>query len=484
MSLHGLGDPVIYRTCFMPQHLVWFRSDLRTLDNPALFAASQQGQVTGLFLLTPEQWRVHGISDYKIAFMLRSIDVASQHLAKLGIETQIVLGSDFGDAPSQVLAAAKSINATKVFWNDEVAIDEQRRDTRVTSALADAGIAVERHQGFTSLPPGSVRKPDGSPYSVFTPFKKRWFAHCIDRGIHCLPRPEPQGSPVAGALTPAVVDGVSKSFGEDRWPSGEANALTTLQEFAAEKIRDYESERDLPNLQGTSQLSPHLAAGTISANQCLEAAYQHNDHRLFGGNPGADTWISELVWREFYNHILAEHPRLATGHAFKKETDALPWNLSKEQLQRWQQGETGFPFVDAGMRQLNATGWMHNRLRMVTAQFLAKHLFLDWRLGESYFMARLVDGDFAANNGGWQWSASTGTDAVPYFRIFNPIRQAERFDPNGDFVRRMIPELAGADKKQVLEPWKYGGVDGYPAPMIDLSTARDQTLAVWKLARS
>jgi deoxyribodipyrimidine photo-lyase len=329
-----------------------------------------------------------------------------------------------------------------------------------------------------------VRKPDGSPYSVFTPFKKRWFAHCIDRGIHCLPRPEPQGSPVAGALTPAVVDDVSKSFGEDRWPSGEANALTTLQEFAAEKIRDYESERDLPNLQGTSQLSPHLAAGTISANQCLEAAYQHNDHRLFGGNPGADTWISELVWREFYNHILAEHPRLAMGHAFKKETDALPWNLSKEQLQRWQQGETGFPFVDAGMRQLNATGWMHNRLRMVTAQFLAKHLFLDWRLGESYFMARLVDGDFAANNGGWQWSASTGTDAVPYFRIFNPIRQAERFDPNGDFVRRMIPELAGADKKQVLEPWKYGGVDGYPAPMIDLSTARDQTLAVWKLARS
>jgi deoxyribodipyrimidine photo-lyase len=329
-----------------------------------------------------------------------------------------------------------------------------------------------------------VRKPDGSPYSVFTPFKKRWFAHCIDRGIHCLPRPEPQGSPVAGALTPDVVDGVSKSFGEDRWPSGEANALTTLQEFAAEKIRDYESERDLPNLHGTSQLSPHLAAGTISANQCLEAAYQHNDHRLFGGNPGADTWISELVWREFYNHILAEHPRLAMGHAFKKETDAPPWNLSQEQLQRWQQGETGFPFVDAGMRQLNATGWMHNRLRMVTAQFLAKHLFLDWRLGESYFMARLVDGDFAANNGGWQWSASTGTDAVPYFRIFNPIRQAERFDPNGDFVRRMIPELAGADKKQVLEPWKYGGVDGYPAPMIDLSTARDQTLAVWKLARS
>lgn len=468
----------------MHQHLVWFRTDLRTLDNPALFAACQQGSVTGLFLLTPEQWQAHGISPYKIAFMLRSIDVACQRLADLGVETIVVSGNDFANAPSQVLAAAQSVNASKVFWNNEIAIDEQRRDTCVAAALADAGIAVERHHGFTSLPPGSVLKPDGSSYSVFTPFKKRWFAHCIDRGIHCLPQPQPQGPQVIGASAPQTVAGIPKSFGEDQWPSGETNALKMLREFAEHKILNYDTERDVPDLHGTSQLSPHLAVGTVSANQCLEAAYRCNDHRLFGGNPGADTWISELVWREFYNHILAEHPRLAMGQAFKKETDALPWNHSKEQLQRWQRGETGFPFVDAGMRQLNTTGWMHNRLRMVTAQFLAKHLFLDWRLGESYFMAQLVDGDFAANNGGWQWSASTGTDAVPYFRIFNPIRQAQRFDPNGDFVRRMIPELAGASKKQVLEPWKFGGIEGYPAPMIDLNMARDQTLGIWKLARS
>ena len=468
----------------MSQHLVWFRTDLRTLDNPALFSACQHGHVTGLFLLTPKQWQSHGISDYKIAFMLRSIDVACQHLAALGIQTQVVLGSDFAAASSDVLAAAQSIGATKVFWNDDIAIDEQRRDTKVARALAEAGIAVERHQGFTSLPPGSVVKPDGTPYSVFTPFKKRWFAHCIERGIHCLPQPEPQGPAVSSATTPARVAGVAKSFAEDLWPAGETNGHSTLKEFTERRIVGYENDRDLPSLHGTSQLSPHLAAGTVSANQCLEAAYRNNDQRLFGGNPGADTWISEIVWREFYNHILAEHPRLAMGQAFKTETDALPWNHSQEQLQRWQQGQTGFPFVDAGMRQLNATGWMHNRLRMVTAQFLAKHLFLDWRLGESYFMSQLVDGDFAANNGGWQWSASTGTDAVPYFRIFNPIRQAERFDPNGDFVRSLIPELGGANKKQLLEPWKYGGVAGYPAPMIDLTTARDKTLATWKLARS
>jgi deoxyribodipyrimidine photo-lyase len=227
-----------------------------------------------------------------------------------------------------------------------------------------------------------------------------------------------------------------------------------------------------------------LAAGTLSANQCLQAAQQNNDGKLSGGVSGIDTWISEIIWRDFYNHILAEHPRLAMGRAFKAETDQLPWNHSQEQLQRWQQGETGFPFVDAGMRQLNRTGWMHNRLRMVTAQFLAKHLFLDWRLGEAYFMSQLVDGDFAANNGGWQWSASTGTDAVPYFRIFNPVRQAERFDPEGEFVRQMIPELSDTSAKQALEPWKFGGVGNYPEPMIDLREARDRTLAIWKHARA
>jgi deoxyribodipyrimidine photo-lyase len=239
----------------------------------------------------------------------------------------------------------------------------------------------------------------------------------------------------------------------------------------------------LPSLSGTSKLSPHLAAGTVSANQCFQKAYSRNRERLVGGNGSIDTWISELIWREFYNHIMAENPRLATGRAFKTETDALPWNRDSEQLELWQRGETGFPFVDAGMRQLNRTGWMHNRLRMVTAQFLAKHLFIDWRLGESYFMSQLVDGDFAANNGGWQWSASTGTDAVPYFRIFNPIRQAERFDPDGAFVRSMIPELAGASAKQTLEPWKFGGVGSYPKPMIDLSAARDKTLQAWKIIK-
>lgn len=467
----------------MSTHLVWFRSDLRTLDNPALYAAAAEGQVTALFLLTPEQWRLHGIAAKKIAFLLRSIDTLSATLATLGIESRIICGSTFSDAAEHVVAVAKDIGASNVFWNNEIALDEQRRDASVEKALNAQGIGVRRCEAATSMPVGSVRKPDGTPYSVFTPYKKRWISLRIDQSIQTLPVPRPQGSPVAASTAPQIIDSIAKTAGADTWPAGEANALTLLDTFLDRAIEGYATHRDLPSLSGTSKLSPHLAAGTVSANHCLLAAYERNQGRLVGGNDSIDTWISELIWREFYNHIMAENPRLAMGRAFKTETDALPWNRDPEQLERWQRGETGFPFVDAGMRQLNSTGWMHNRLRMVTAQFLAKHLFIDWRLGESYFMSQLVDGDIAANNGGWQWSASTGTDAVPYFRIFNPVRQAERFDPDGAFVRSMIPELAGASAKQTLEPWKFGGVGDYPKPMIDLSEARDRTLSVWKIAK-
>jgi deoxyribodipyrimidine photo-lyase len=467
----------------MSTHLVWFRSDLRARDNPALYAAAAEGHVTALFLLTPQQWRRHGLAAKKIAFQLRSIDTLIETLATLGIESRIICGNSFSNAAEHVVAVAQEIGAIKVFWNNEIALDEQRRDGTVEQALRAHGIEIERYEAATSMPVGSVRKPDGTPYSVFTPYKKRWISLRIEQGIHTLPIPNPQGSPVAVAKTPQTIDGISKNAGAEAWPAGEASALSSLDTFLDRAIEDYATHRDLPSISGTSKLSPHLAAGTVSANQCLLAAHERNQGRLFGGNGSIDTWISELIWREFYNHIMAENPRLAMGRAFKTETDALPWNRDAEQLERWQRGETGFPFVDAGMRQLNSTGWMHNRLRMVTAQFLAKHLFIDWRLGESYFMSQLVDGEFAANNGGWQWSASTGTDAVPYFRIFNPVRQAERFDPDGTFVRCMIPELAGADAKQTLEPWKFGGVGDYPKPIIDLSDARHRTLSIWKIAK-
>jgi deoxyribodipyrimidine photo-lyase len=463
--------------------LVWFRTDLRVRDNPALYYACEEGAVEALFVLTPVQWQEHTISPHRLALMLRSLDQLSLDLSKLGITLRIVESTDYETSIEIVVKTAKALGSPKVYFNDEIALNETLRDAKIVSALAANGVEAERFNGFTAIPPGTVRKPDNTAYSIFTPFKRRWLSVLTQVGLNVLPIPKAQGPAIKPSVAPEKISGVEKSFGDDLWQAGESAALRQLSAFCNTRAKNYDRDRDIPNVRGTSGLSPHLAMGVISANQCLAAAYKENNGRWVGASKGIDTWISEIIWREFYNHILVEHPRLAKGQAFRKETDALPWNQDAELLERWQKGETGFPLVDAGMRQLNETGWMHNRLRMVTAQFLAKHLFLDWRLGERYFMSKLVDCDIAANNGGWQWSASTGTDAVPYFRMFNPIRQAERFDSNGDFVRSMVPELSNAGKKQILEPWNYGGFAGYPDRIIDLSVGRDSTLAIWKRMR-
>ena len=464
-------------------NLVWFRTDLRVRDNPALYYACQSGPVEALFILTPSQWLEHTISSYRLALILRTLDQLSQDLAKLGIPLRIVESKNYQSSIKVVVENSKAIGAKNVFFNDEVALNEARRDNEVIIALQSNGIVCETFNAFTCLRPGSVRKPDGSSYSIFTPFKRRWLSVLTEVGLDILPPPKAQGPAITPSKAPLEIAGVMKDFGSELWKAGERSALSQLNAFCRNRADNYQRDRDIPNVRGTSGLSPQLAMGTISANQCLAAAYKVNDDLWIGPSEGINTWVSEIIWREFYNHILVEHPRLAMGQAFRRETDNLPWNQDAELLERWQKGETGLPLVDAGMRQLNSTGWMHNRLRMVTAQFLTKHLFLDWRLGERYFMSKLVDCDIAANNGGWQWSASTGTDAVPYFRMFNPIRQAERFDASGDFVRSMVPELANAGKKQILEPWKDGGFAGYPAPIIDLAQGRDSTLAIWKTMR-
>ncbi len=464
--------------------LVWLRSDLRVNDNPALNAACLRGPTTCIFLVDASQWQLHDMSPWRVALTLRSVDCLSQQLAQLGIKLVIRACNSFAEAPKVIVQCAQELAANCVFFNAEIALNEQRRDDKVEAALEQSGIQSERHHSFTHLPPGAVTKPDGSGYTVFTPFKKRWLAHPLALPSTPLPPPESQGPTVEPEQTPNNVGGIEKTFGADLWEAGEAAAQNCLSNFLQSRAKLYSTQRDLPDQPGTSQLSPHLACGSISAGQCLYAAYRANDNHLHGGNAGIDTWVSELIWREFYNHILAANPRLSRGEAFRRETENLEWNHNQEWLERWQDGQTGFPLVDAGMRQLNSSGWMHNRLRMVTSQFLVKHLFINWREGERYFMQNLVDGDLAANNGGWQWSASTGTDAVPYFRMFNPIRQAERFDPSGAFVRAQIPELAHAQGKSIFTPWQYTDTSHYVKPIVDLSAARDATLAAWKRMRA
>ena len=462
-------------------NLVWFRTDLRVRDNPALYYACQSGPVEALFVLTPSQWLEHTISPHRLALILRTLDQLSHDLAELGIPLKIVKSDNYASCISVVVKNAKAIGATGVFFNDEVALNEARRDGEVIAALHRNGIACETFNAFTCLKPGSVRKPDGSAYSVFTPFKRRWLSVLTEVGLDILPAPKAQGPSITPNQAPAKIADTSKDFGSELWKAGERNALSQLNAFCKNRAENYQRDRDIPNVRGTSGLSPQLAMGTISANQCLAAAYKVNGGRWVGPSEGINTWVSEIIWREFYNHILVEHPRLTMGQAVRRETDSLPWNQDTGLLERWQKGETGLPLVDAGMRQLNSTGWMHNRLRMVTAQFLAKHLFLDWRLGEQYFMSKLVDCDIAANNGGWQWAASTGTDAAPYFRFLSPTRQSQRFDVQGVYIKHWIPALADVPSKVLHKPGHQQLLDaGYPEPMVDLAEARERCLAAFR----
>ena len=270
------------------------------------------------------------------------------------------------------------------------------------------------------------------------------------------------------------------------WPAGERQASQRLACFIDDPIEHYQHERDLPAEAGTSQLSAYLAAGVISPRQCLHAALSRNYGEFDSGNSGVMSWINELLWREFYKHVLVGYPRVSQHRAFRPETEALAWRNAPEDLAAWQQGRTGFPIIDAAMRQLLATGWMHNRLRMIVAMFLTKNLLIDWREGERFFMRHLIDGDLAANNGGWQWSASTGTDAAPYFRIFNPLSQSEKFDRDGRFIRRWLPELASLNDKDIHNPAARGelfALTNYPQPMVDLASSRTRALNAFKKLR-
>ena len=302
-----------------------------------------------------------------------------------------------------------------------------------------------------------------------------------------LPVPEAVAAPVkSGPLLTAELKRELPLPGwrSDLWPAGETAAQKCLADFAGTGLAKYHETRDFPAIGGTSCLSPWLACGALSPRQCLSAVMQ-DDKKWPGEGSGAEVWLSELIWRDFYAHVVVGFPRVSRSQPFQKKTAGLRWRDDDSDLQAWQSGQTGYPIVDAAMRQLNQTGWMHNRLRMVAAMFLSKHLLIDWRRGEKYFMQNLLDGDLAANNGGWQWSASTGTDAVPYFRIFNPFSQSERFDADGSFIRQYCPELADISASALHNPLRLAAEIAkkkisYPVPVVDHKIARERALAAFK----
>ncbi|MEZ6233652.1 MAG: deoxyribodipyrimidine photo-lyase [Phycisphaerales bacterium] len=485
--------------------LVWFRADLRTADNSALLAACKAASdpksngsgrhgVVGVFLLAPDQWQEHDWAPVKVDLILRTLAELSKALAALNIPLKIIRADRFADAPKALLKLARACGCDALYFNKEYEINEARRDEAVRDAFEDEGMPVHAFTDQTLLEPGDLRTTEGKWYTVYTPFKKAALARLGDNGgVHPQPAPDKQAKldiapdPVPDSLP--EFDGLRRP---DLWPAGEGAAMDRLHKFAAVALDSYHERRDSPATAGTSTLSPYLAIGAISPRQCAAAAIDA-EPRALDPKPrrktGPSTWLSEVLWREFYKHLLVGYPRVVRGRPFRLDTEHIEWRDDPEGLEAWKAGRTGVPIVDAGMRQLAATGWMHNRLRMVTAMFLTKNLLVDWREGERHFMRNLVDGDLANNNGGWQWSASTGTDAAPYFRVFNPVSQSRTHDPDGTYIRRFVPELADVEGEAVHEPWTIpgllrGGLDYPSEPIVDLKSTRERAIEAFRAIKA
>jgi deoxyribodipyrimidine photo-lyase len=440
----------------------WFRRDLRLGDNPALLSAARtdDGLVVPLFVLDQALWGPAG--DVRRAYLNAS-------LRALDADLDGALHVRRGDPVEQVVAVARSAGAASVHVAADTAPYGRRRDAAVERALTDAGIDLVRTGCAYAVPPGSVRTKQGTPYSVFTPFRRAWHEHGW---------PEPAARPTDVQWT--APDGASDSLyvdpdlGDLALPeAGEAAALSRWAEFrdaGDEGLDAYEARRNRPDLSGTSALSHHLKWGEVHPRTLLADLTGQDD-------PGARTFASELAWREFYADVLWHHPDSAREY-YRAEFASMHYDRPDDLVEAWRLGRTGYPFVDAGMRQLLAEGWMHNRLRMVVASFLVKDLHVEWQVGARHFMRWLRDGDLASNSHGWQWTAGSGTDASPYFRVFNPVTQGLRFDPDGDYVRRYVPELRHLPGKTAHEPWDAadGYAHGYPRRIVDHAEEREEAL--------
>ncbi|SDZ85071.1 cryptochrome/photolyase family protein [Acidovorax soli] len=482
-----------------PSGLVWFRRDLRAHDQAALYRAlTQCQQVYCTFVFDREILDTLPRADRRVEFIRASLVELDASLRALSGHTQgglIVLHAVASDA---IPALAESLGVQAVFANHDDEPQALERDSLVRTRLAAAGRAFHTFKDHTLLERSEVLTQTGKPYSVFTPYKNAWLkkidafqlkSYPVERHAHRLAaRPLEHGQPVP---TLASLGFETTALSQRQLPPGASGAQQLFDDFL-ERMERYDDTRNFPAIKGPSYLSVHLRFGTISPRLLARTA-----HRLMQeGNPGATTWLSELIWRDFYFQILHHHPHVA-GHSFKPAYDAIQWESGPEAdtlFAAWCEGRTGYPLVDAAMAQLNQTGYMHNRLRMVVASFLVKDLGLDWRRGEAYFAARLNDFDLAANNGGWQWASSSGCDAQPYFRIFNPVSQSEKFDPEGKFIRRYLPQLARLPNAALHAPWlarplelaEAGVVLGqtYPQPVIDHDTARLRTLQRYAVVKT
>lgn len=455
----------------------WFRRDLRLTDNTAWQAAQRTGApVIPLFVLDPALLASRYVGAHRLTFLWDALRALDRDLRAQG-RALVIRHGDPAAVISQLAAesGARAVNA-----NRDYSPYARRRDRRVEMALS---VPLHCLDDALLVVPEAISKTDGTPYTVYTPFKKQWFA---------FPKPIPDRervpykpfSPLPLGRLPELAEYRIMPV-QDLPLASETEAQRRLAQFVAGPIFHYGARRNLLAEPGTSVLSPYLRFGLLSVREVYAAAQQ-----ALAAAPdetaasSVDTWLSELAWREFYVHILYHFPHVRRGN-FRAKYDGLIWRDAPDELDAWKNGLTGYPVVDAGMCQLRQTGWMHNRARMITASFLTRHLLIDWREGERHFMQYLIDGDPAANNGGWQWVAGTGTDAQPYFRIFNPITQGRKFDPVGDYVRRWVPELQAVPEPTIHTPWKMPTPPtAYPAPIVDHAQARARALVAFEAIKT
>lgn len=454
--------------------LVWFHHELRTHDNPLMQqAATHTGPIYAVYCDTPSQWQKQHHSPARCSYQLQRLIALRAELAEHNIPLIVLEGCDYASSIALVLEQCDTLKVDTLLAGAEYGLWERQRDEKLRQAIANTTLDFRLVTTQTLLAPGTLRTGSGQFYRVFTPFSKAW--------LNRLPElPPPSAKSAQNSSMPSCDLGLSDAQLAKRAkiaidiPVAESQVLEQLRQFIEQRSDAYQATRDFPAQTGTSRLSTALAHGVISTRQAVALLQPHEQ------TDGAKCWLNELIWREFYIHLLAEFDSISYGIAFKEQTRNIHWDDNREAELAWQRGETGIPIVDAGMRQLNQTGWMHNRVRMLTAAFFCKNLWLDWRRGERYFMSHLIDGHLASNNGGWQWSASTGTDAAPYFRVFNPETQSRKFDPEGQYLRRYLPELHDLDAKSIHNPTlAQRRARHYPEAIVELKASRARAIELF-----
>jgi deoxyribodipyrimidine photo-lyase len=445
--------------------LVWFRRDLRVADHPALADAAARGPVLPVFVLDP---RLLGRSPRRDAWIGATLAALDTELRALGARLTLRRG----EPAAELVRLARETGATGVWWNRDASPYARARDATVEAACRAAGLEPRAFADATLSEPDEVVPARGGFYTVFSPYHRAWRARQPRR-------PGPAPHRLMGDGGRSGTPPVPEAGGGGLPPAGERTAHSLLGQFVRGSLSGYAEARDRLDAEPTSRLSPYLRVGAISPRQVHAAVTAAA--RTPAVEVAAEAFLRQLAWREFFVQILWHAPG-TRWDSLRPPRQPVRWRHDPTALAAWQEGRTGYPIVDAAMRQLAATGWMPNRARMIVASFLVKHLLVDWREGDRWFMRQLLDGDPAVNGGNWQWVASIGADALPAFRIFNPVTQGQRFDPSGAYVRRWVPELSSVSGAAVHAPWEAGGVSGYPPPIVEHAEARRRALAAFRAA--